>query len=1298
MKIVKKIFRILAIIIASIAILVAIVLIALQTSFVKSKIVTIAEKQVNKMLNAELSVGKLTGTILTDIGLTDILLKSYNSDTIAYIPQISLNYKLLPLLKGEIIVESIIIDKPFVFVEQLADSTWNLQHIMKPSADTIADTTSSAFNMLVQLDMLELKEGNIKIKSINEIIPSEINNLGIRVKGSYSTASQEVLLDKFSFVAVNPDLELKNINIHAKANPANISLLNLLIETAQNSITGKGEYYLLNNNKSFVELNSAPLNFQEFRAFLPDSMQLVAQPVLTMNAEMQHDDLNVNLNLKENDSGIDLKLLSQYLMNYLSDSTVQVTYDVALNISKVDLKHWLNNPQMNYIINGNLAANGKGFDPETLEADLKGNFSDMIVYGNELQKLNLALGYHAGSLNGLIDGAGRFGSVNIKPNASRLMSDNPLYKVELKTNKLNVAEIMGNKEYASNLNIIAKIDGSGFNPDIINAKGLVNMLPSEIMGITIDTLNADVEFIRWNVIINALNLETLASRLWAKGNYHIKGESDLDIDLQIDSIDKIAEFAKIDSIKTSADIKAHVTGNLQDMNATVTLALGNSQYKDIVSLDTLFADIDANIIEMGKGINAYGEIQTDRVTASGFMIDSARIRAESDLNTTSMFLNINSKDINSYLNGKVNMGDTIRAILSSLWFDYKGYGWYMPKDSATVTVAPNEYTVRNFRMVADSAQSLLIDGKVNLLPDAEQGLKMNISNLDIARALNVFNPDMDIAGILGMDVELNGTVQSPIITGNINVDSTRFQNFKFSTFKGDVNYKDNKTALNINIDPKDSGQIKAEGNIPMQIRLDSMLFKVMPEDTDPVYLKLLIEKLPLAIINALFPTDEVSGFAESNITVNGTLGKPNIEGSFNIDNGLVKLNNYGINYQDINIDISTANNAVNIDTFFIRSRTGSMRATGNAGFQSELYNADLNSSTVNIVFNRFNPLDHKYYNMELSGNVDLNASKDSVYFSGDLTIPEMEIFLPALMNLMGQNTTSDIPKPLLVAAMEKDSMVADSVVYHINPDSLNINHFEFLNNLQGNIRIRIPRNTWIKNDDMRFELSGDVELLKHQDFFELFGTVDVVRGQYSMLGKTFVINSGTITFTGGEEINPTLDVTATYSFRDNERAKHDLTIHVTGDLDSPVIKFQMEGRDISEGDALSYILFGMSMDALTSGQQSSLSSGIDALGIGETLAASLISSQLTKLLGNTLNVDYIEFKSGSFDNASFVVGKYITNKLFVSYEQTIGHIEDKDVARYEVTAEYELFKFLFLQLTSSSITNGFDVVFKFNAK
>lgn len=234
---------------------------------------------------------------------------------------------------------------------------------------------------------------------------------------------------------------------------------------------------------------------------------------------------------------------------------------------------------------------------------------------------------------------------------------------------------------------------------------------------------------------------------------------------------------------------------------------------------------------------------------------------------------------------------------------------------------------------------------------------------------------------------------------------------------------------------------------------------------------------------------------------------------------------------------------------------------------------------------------------------------------------------------------------------------------------------------------------------MHIELSGDLELIKHEDFFEIFGTVDVVRGQYDLLGKTFVIEEGTIRFQGGEDIVPQLDIKASYSFRTSERIEQELTVKVSGTAESPAVSFSMDDESVNEGDALSYILFGKGMNELSTDQQSNLS-GSGGGSLAGNAAATLISSQISGFLGNKLNMDYLEIKSeGGFENATVVVGKYITNDLFVSYEQRFGGRNEKDdLSTYEVKLEYELFKFLFLQLNNSSVDSGFDIIFKLDSK
>ncbi|MDD2256705.1 MAG: translocation/assembly module TamB domain-containing protein, partial [Bacteroidales bacterium] len=286
----------------------------------------------------------------------------------------------------------------------------------------------------------------------------------------------------------------------------------------------------------------------------------------------------------------------------------------------------------------------------------------------------------------------------------------------------------------------------------------------------------------------------------------------------------------------------------------------------------------------------------------------------------------------------------------------------------------------------------------------------------------------------------------------------------------------------------------------------------------------------------------------------------------------------------------------------------------------------------------------------------------------------------------------------LLAALEDQQREGEA--FELNGEVLAVDSVKvmpFIENLQSRVRIKIPRNTWIKNDDMRIELAGDVELVKHSETVELFGSVDVVRGQYDLLGKVFVVQEGKIGFEGGDKINPSLQVVAVYSFRDTEKNKRELSIDVSGYADAPVLSFQLDGTTVDEGNALSYMLFGKDLDALSSSDRSNVDQGASTLQLAQSAALSLLSSQLTNVLGKAFQVDYVEYKSGStLGEGSFVVGKYVTNNLFVSYERNFGEAaQEEQLVEYEMRMEYELFRFLFLQLTSAPTRNGFDVIFKF---
>src|SRR5690606_27433158 len=100
------------------------------------------------------------------------VLFTYENDTLAFIPEVDLRYNLLSLLDGTVNIHSALINNPNIFLEQLNDSVWNVQKLMKPG-DQAPDTSTSE-TMNISLSSFIITEGRIVINSPDTIIPATI--------------------------------------------------------------------------------------------------------------------------------------------------------------------------------------------------------------------------------------------------------------------------------------------------------------------------------------------------------------------------------------------------------------------------------------------------------------------------------------------------------------------------------------------------------------------------------------------------------------------------------------------------------------------------------------------------------------------------------------------------------------------------------------------------------------------------------------------------------------------------------------------------------------------------------------------------------------------------------------------------------------------------------------------------------------------------------------------------------------------------------------------------------------------
>jgi autotransporter translocation and assembly factor TamB len=294
---------------------------------------------------------------------------------------------------------------------------------------------------------------------------------------------------------------------------------------------------------------------------------------------------------------------------------------------------------------------------------------------------------------------------------------------------------------------------------------------------------------------------------------------------------------------------------------------------------------------------------------------------------------------------------------------------------------------------------------------------------------------------------------------------------------------------------------------------------------------------------------------------------------------------------------------------------------------------------------------------------------------GTVTIPRAQI---RAEGLLGGAPAAVSPEQLTVAGVYGPGVAPTGTSKGAPPKGPKPDPLPFL---RANVKVDIPKNVWVRARGTAIELRGKLDATKKlQQPFILSGDIETVRGFASFFGKKFGLEQGRITFTGTEEINPTLDVIATHKV-----SGYIVSIHVEGESQKPTLTFSSAPEELAEADIMSLLLFGKTSDRLTSSEESSLSNRAGKAAAGAAAGAA------AQVVGEQLGLDTIEV---GFDDASgearIGAGRYITQDIFLSYERQLGEQRSNTVG-----VEYSLCRRLRLKGTSSDLgETALDVLWR----
>ncbi len=1268
-------------------ILILLTLLGTQTApfrnYVRDKVLSIANKQIIGTVSLE----KIKGNFFTHLEIIGLNITGPKGDTIIAFDRLSLNYTLVPLLRNTLRVNEIVLQSPRVFLKQQPDSTWNFQTLFPATAGGPDTTRAEPFGMTIKLGSLKINNGNFSISMPDTIVPQYLRNLNLEAGGTYSSSLLEAEIRELNFITPPhlPDIEDLQVNVSLKDSIWTVR--NFRLATPKNRLNSEAAYKDM--GQFSASLNTEDLHIDEFDFFLSE-FKLGVTPTIDLNAENENNNLSLQLKLSYQNQSVELSGNVTHFSDLIDDTTLsKARLDLLLTFQNFRPDKWLVLEDMPVVVNGKLTLKGNGLSPEAPPLIVNANLSESEWEPYEFSKLTATVEYLAGQTNAEVQI--NMGDGWLLAKATTNLSDSlSLFTADVESTNFPAHRLLPQWGDSTFLTFNLNAEGNGLLSQSPRAQFNLNMHQSSAAHVSIDTLLLTGNYRDKGIILDTLKLINTSLQLTAQGQMRPDGGIYTTLKANFLNTNAFKYYMSSPFSWDSLKLAATAEGTADSLFVKLKTTGAEIQYDSIVQMENLLLTGEGIITPNGFGGDA--KLLANNAHVMQQNIDSLQLSAK--LATKKWEARLQAfiaGDVQLKTEAQGNLDIPVAIHVSTLELEHPKEQFKLMRPGANLTFDSTQIKVGNFRLVeaSDSLFRFRADGiyKTGKSIDAD----VSLTHLELSSINRLGFLQSPLEGILNFELKAGGPLAEPNLKLTSEVKNLKWNQLLINDINLNFSYLRDSAELYLALHGSPEDSLVLRGSAPVNISLtDSQMVSSITQMDAHLTAK---NFKPNVFLDAAGKQGQyITGLLNTDVKISGNITSPFLSGFIHLSGGEVSFPAYGIEYSNLVFSTTLDNNRVMLDSLYVTTKKGDLLATGEMAFDSTIVSGKVSTMRAQIKANNFYVTRHKNHELQIDANIQLKDSARLINFDGDLTIVSSDFFLPALLDMGDDKVRST---PLLVQALEEEPTDSASAS-RATADTLYLSTaqsgIDLLKNMTGKLAIKIPRNTWVRSDDMNVELYGDIDLLKNNEYFELFGSVGISRGYYTLYGRKLIIEQGQVTFQGGREYNPNLDVKAIYKFRDADKQKNELRMIARGTLMEPELSFELNNQNISERDAMAYLIFNKSFDELSFSNQEGVSGNATS-----AVLSSLLSSQITKLADNTFNLDMVEINANeNWESASFMVGKYITNNLFVTYQRGFGENKDETFTPQVITLEYELNRHIFLRLTQGEVKDsGIDVIFKF---
>lgn len=511
--------------------------------------------------------------------------------------------------------------------------------------------------------------------------------------------------------------------------------------------------------------------------------------------------------------------------------------------------------------------------------------------------------------------------------------------------------------------------------------------------------------------------------------------------------------------------------------------------------------------------------------------------------------------------------------------------------------------------------------------------------LDLTRLVA---PDLPLAGVLGAQVRLTGSLDAP--TGSIRAKASGVRLAEGAPNRAawrslppaQVEVSTTLGAQAIEIDAW--VEIASRARLRVRGRIDGT-----PRAPGTLALQT-NGQLDLALLDPLLTGSgrQARGQTRLDASVAGTLAAPRMDGRLTLADGALWDRTIGLALTGIGGSMRLAGDTLRVERLTAQAGRGTIALEGSIGALAPGIPVDLR-----LVARNARPLQLDLLDAEGDAELRLHGrAAEALTATGTVRLSRAEIRLPERL-------------PAAVATLEVRERGRRD---HPNRTLPRTRSAVLGPDLGLDLRLAAPRAVFVRGRGIDAELGGEARLRGTLREPTVSGGFDLLRGQFELVGQTLRFSRGRLDFDGAAGLNPTLDLEARVS-----AAGSTAILAVLGTASAPRIALRGE-PELPEDEVLSRLLFGVAGGRL---------SGLQAVRLGMA-AASLAGIETGDGLGvldqarSGLGLDRLSLGTDERGGATLEGGRHIAERVYLGARQGTRAGETQGVLRIEVSPRIKL--------------------------